>query len=240
MVQVRIRILWTTAAQRRAVAWILLSGIWAAATMFMWVDRPWWNPPWRGMAFAGIGTALFMFALALWVTKGRRWALWALSIILGIWALGVATVALVRIDFWTGIFSVAQIGYVGWTLNIFWQNARRSYVDPAWRWFQGSPIAIPHLTCKVGNKPFRVARFDLEGAFLFSPDKLDRKFAHKRTYHALSFEFEGHVVETRAIPVSESSEGIGFQFDSEHGATSKHVGDLFERMKGRGYATDYR
>lgn len=237
---VRTRILWITKPQRRALAWVVLTGFWAAGAMFMWVGRPWWDPPLRGMALAGGGVALVTGALGIWIAKGRRWAFWFLAAVLLAWTATMAMVALIRTDFWFGLFSLALSAHSGWTLVLFWRNLRRSYVDPAWRWFQGQPSPIPHLTCHVMDQEFRVCRFDREGAYVFSPGASNSRKKLSRKVVPLVFQFENDSVECKGMVVSESDQGWGFQFDPYHGATSKNVGDLFERMKGRGYAIDER
>ena len=235
---VRIRTLWTTPSQRGAILSAVLLGPLAGLSFFMWVGRPWWDPPWKVIQLGASGVSLVMFALGLWIVKGRRWAWFFLFGTLSLWALVTIGFAVAGLDFWLGLFAVFLVWYQAFVLMRFYRDARRSYINPSWRWYQGKPQSIPNLICQFQGQEFKVARFDREGAFIFRdqmdlhPKKLSKKVV------PIQFEFEKRPVSCKGAPVSESAVGYGILFDQRDGAALKDVGDLFESMKGRGYAAD--
>lgn len=202
------------------------------------------------MLLWSVGVSLWSLALAVWIAKGRRWAFGALSGFLLIWIASVAVVAGIRSDYWLSLFVVALSGYAYLLLNSFWKETRKSHSDPLIRWYQGEPRSIPNLICRWSHsgsmEDFRVARFDRDGAFVFHdarPENLATTKVQPQKFKSsqkmkLKFSFEDHSIDCSAEPVaiSPSNHGVGVRFSSQDAADLKRVGDLFEAMKGRGYA----
>ena len=143
-----------------------------------------------------------------------------------------------------GYFSVFQLFAFGAGLVALSEELRQSYLDPKLRWFQGSPKAIPGLTCQVGfgEAPvlFRVTRFDSRGAFLAYGERSSAAPFEKKTLAKLHFSFRHRELvcagRARSSLYREGQAlGLGFEFQDLSLDQKKEIDDFLELLRGEGY-----
>jgi hypothetical protein len=166
--------------------------------------------------------------------------------------MGVAIwVALRELSTSLGVFAVLLIGFSLAMIAMVDHERARSYLDPRMQWFEGRPRFIPGMRAAItptaaepaafsDSAPWRVARLDREGVFLFecsSPVREIPPFILSDARVKLMLEFHGTRVSVEGEPVTvlTSRRGVGLKLRPGTLDESTGLGLLVEAVRGVGY-----
>src|SRR5262249_43020387 len=149
-----------------------------------------------------------VFPIALWLQRGRRWALSLGTFLAVLWVAISAWLAIRMRQPSLGFFTLFLVVFFSGVLCLLGRGVGRSFFGPEIRWFQQLPKPLPGLSCEVaiagGKSPrwekYRVSRIDEEGVFLFRDQEGGLVFSRKDRL-ALKFAFRNRQVEAFGIPV---------------------------------------
>jgi hypothetical protein len=233
----------------RLAAALLLACVPLAALETVIVTRaPWWRLPYQSMGIWSLAVLLICFPLAVWLMRGKRWAIFVTQGFFCAWVLLNVSIAIRLRNPAIGFFTLLLLAFFG-ALSVWIRHEMgRSFFDPQLSWYQGLPRPLPGLRCKVswGDQELecRVSRLDREGAFVFhesrgadigAPGPLSSLRPEVRS--ELTFHFRERTIRFPALPVRalDGDRGVGFQFNGLAPDHRKQLGDFIETLKGEGY-----
>lgn len=234
------------------IAIFLLANVGLIWIQTIFITRvPWWKKPSLIQMTIQSIVLVWIASFTLSAFRGNRMSYRILKTTGLLWCSFTCAYLTWAPSFWVGLFFIVLL--TTWIFGVLLLQNRldRSYLNSKVQWYEGSPKAVPGLTCwfkySVGTEPesrekLLVSNFDQEGVFVFR--KLRDGFLkrlklelQKKQIIEFDLEFADQVVSCKGIPQRRVgfSDGIGLKFKGMQLDEKKRLGDFLETIRGWGY-----
>lgn len=236
------RVISTSPSFRAAVGSLILFVPLAGFETLLASRMPWWNLPFRSIAWSAGIAALFCIPLGIAFLRGSAWV-HGLAVAIAVTWVAFSAGLSIRLrhpglGYFVLFLGVSCYLILGWIRR----ELGRSFFDPNLSWYQGLPKGIPGLSCELSDgeirTSWRVGRIDREGVFIFSESARPPGFAKSnRGNRELLFRFRDREMRCAGVAMRELgwTAGAGFRFAGFTLDQKKEMGDFIEALRGEGY-----